>query len=98
MSVKAFDIFSQGRDLESCGDFSWEHFLEESEDLSGREPVSCELVRVVPDVIDVLVSLRLWSLSCVMFLPVAMIGNLWNRSPFLSPKSAHIVVQTRRKR
>ena len=53
VSVEAFEIFSQGRDLESCGDVSWEHLLEESEDLSDREPVSCELVRVVPDVIDV---------------------------------------------
>ena len=52
--------------------------MEEPEDLSDREPVSCELVRVVPDVssvTDVLVSLRLWSLSCVMFPPVALIGN-----------------------
>ena len=30
--------------------------MEEPEDLSGREPVPCELVRVVPDVIDVTVS------------------------------------------
>ena len=37
--------------------------------------------------------LRLWSLSCVMFLKVALIGNFWNRSPFLSPKNAHIGVQ-----
>ena len=28
-----------------------------------------------------------------MFLLVALIGNLLNRSPFLSPKSVHIVVQ-----
>ena len=42
--------------MESCGDVSWEDLLEEPEDLSDREPLSCELVRVVPDVIDVPVS------------------------------------------
>ena len=59
VSVEAFEIFSQGRDLESCGDVSWERLLEEPEDLSDCEPASCWLVRAVPggsDVIDVLVS------------------------------------------
>ena len=56
VSVEAFEIFSQGEDLVSCGDISWEDLLEEPEDLSGRELVSGELVRVVPDVTDVLVS------------------------------------------
>ena len=60
---------------------------------------SCELVRVVPDVIDVPVSpSSVVSKSCVMFLFVALIGNLWNHSPFLSPKSVHFDVQIRRKR
>ena len=56
--MEAFEIFSQGRDLESCGDVSWEHLLEEPEDLSGCEPASYELcVRcLVSDVIDVPVS------------------------------------------
>ena len=54
-SVAAFEIFSQERDLGSCGDISWEDLLEEHEDLSGREPVSGGLVRVVLDVTDVLV-------------------------------------------
>ena len=78
VSVEAFEILSQGRDVESCGDLSWEHLLEEPEDLSDCEPASCELVCAVlggSDVIDVLVSLRLWSLSCVTFLPVALIGT-----------------------
>ena len=39
--------------MESCRDVSWEDLLEEPEDLSDREPLSCELVRVVHDVIDV---------------------------------------------
>ena len=59
MSVEAFEIFSQRRDSESCRDVSWERLVEEPEDLSDRELVSCELLRVVPDVsdaIDVLVS------------------------------------------
>ena len=91
--MDAFDIFSQ----ESCGDVSWEHLMDEPEDLSDCEPASCELVRAVPggsDVIDLLVSPSSVSLSCVMFLPVALIGILWNRSPFLSKKKhAHCGTQ-----
>ena len=56
VSVEAFEIFSQVGDLESCGDISWEDLLVEPDDLSDRELVSGELVRVVPDVTDVLVS------------------------------------------
>ena len=33
VSVKAFDIFSQGGDLESCGGLSWRDLLEKPEDL-----------------------------------------------------------------
>ena len=55
-SVEAFEIFSQGRNLESCGDLCWDGLLGEHDDLSDRELVSCELVRVVPDVTDVPVS------------------------------------------
>ena len=54
--MKAFDILGQGGDMDSCGDVFWEDLLEEPEDLSDSEPLSCELVRVVPDVIDVPVS------------------------------------------
>ena len=53
VSVEVFEILSQERDVESCGAVSWEDLLEEPDDLSDRELVSCELVRVVPDVIDV---------------------------------------------
>ena len=95
--MEAFDIFGQGRDMESCGDVSWEDPLEEPEDLSDREPLPYELVRVVPDVIDVPVYPSS-VVTDVTFLPVALIGNLWIRSPFLSPKSVHIFVQIRRKR
>ena len=43
--------------------------------------------------------LRLWSPSYVCDgTLVALIWILWNRSPFLSPKSVHVVVQIRRKR
>ena len=61
-SVEAFEIFRQGRDLESCGDVSWEDPLEKHKDLlSDCEPDSCAYVRVVPDVIDMPVfSLLLW--------------------------------------
>ena len=33
-----------------------------------------------------------------MFLPLALIGGLWNRSPFLSPNNVHFVIQVRKKR
>ena len=33
-----------------------------------------------------------------MVFRVALIGKMLNRSPFLSPKSEHIVVQVRKKR
>ena len=55
--MEAFEIFSKGRDLESCGDLSWVWDpLEKHEDLSDCEPDSCALVRVVPDVTHVPVS------------------------------------------
>ena len=59
--MEAFEIFSQGRDVESCGDVSWEDLLDNPEDLSDCEPAPCEPdscahVRVVLDVTDVLVS------------------------------------------
>ena len=56
VSVEAFEIFSQGGDSESCGDLSWVDLLEKREDFFDYEPDSCAHVRVVPDVIDVLVS------------------------------------------
>ena len=56
VSVEAFEIFSQGRDLESYCGLSWEDRLEKFDDLSECQLVSCALVRVVPDVTDVLVS------------------------------------------
>ena len=37
VSVEAFEIFSQEGDLESCGDLSWEDFLDRAEDLSYGE-------------------------------------------------------------
>ena len=66
----------------------WENPLEGLDDLSGGEPVSGELVRVVPDVTDVPVSL---SFMVTVFLPCALIRNLQNRGPFLSPKSVHVL-------
>ena len=38
VSVEAFDIFSQGEDLECCGGFSWRDLLEEPDDLSDCDP------------------------------------------------------------
>ena len=79
-------FFSQGRDLESCGDLYWADILEKPEGLSDRESEAWVIVLVVLDVTDVLVLLLLWSLSSVMVSLVARIGILWNRSPsfFLS--------------
>ena len=89
--MEAFDIFSQGSDLESCGDLSEEDLLDKPDYLSDRES---EALLVVPDVTDVL----LWSLSFVMVSLVALIGTLWNRSLFLVPRSVHFGFQVRRKR
>ena len=55
VSVEAFEMISQGRDLKSCGSLSWEDLLEKPEDLSDFEPDFRAQVRVVPGVIDVLV-------------------------------------------
>ena len=49
-------FYSQGGDLESSGDLSWEDLLDKPEDLSDRESEACEVVPVVPDVTVVLVS------------------------------------------
>ena len=49
-------FFSQGRDLEGCGDLSWEDFLDKAEDLSDRESKAWAVVPEVPDVVAVLVS------------------------------------------
>ena len=56
VSVEAFEIFTQGGDLESCGDLSWEDLVEEPKDLSDRELETRLEVTVVLDVTDVLVS------------------------------------------
>ena len=56
-SVEAFEILSREEDLESCGGLSWEYLVEKLEDLFDFEPDTLALVRVVPDVIDELVSL-----------------------------------------
>ena len=53
VSVEAFEIFSQGTDMESCGNLSWEDLLEKHEDLFDYEPEPCAHVRVVPDVAGV---------------------------------------------
>ena len=56
VSVEACEILTQGRDLESCGDLSWEDLLDKPEDLSDRESEAWVVVPVVLDVTDVLVS------------------------------------------
>ena len=56
VSVKAFEIFGQGRDLESDEGLSWEDPLEEFESWSGCELDSRARVRVVQDVTVVPVS------------------------------------------
>ena len=47
-SVEAFEILSQGRDLESGGDLSWEDLLDKTEDLSDRESEAWVVVLVSP--------------------------------------------------
>ena len=53
VSVEAFEFFSQGGDLEICGDLSWRDLCEKHVDLSDGKLDSCAHVRVVPDVTDV---------------------------------------------
>ena len=65
--------------------------------MSDCELASCELVRAVPDVTDVRVSPSSGITELCDVHLVALIGNLWNRSNFLSPESVHIVVQIRRR-
>ena len=75
VSVEALEFLSQRGDSESCGDVSWECLVEEPEDLSDREPVSCELVRVVPDVSDVV---------GVLVSPSSVVSELCDVSPCCS--------------
>ena len=51
--MEAFVILSQGRDLERCGDLSWEDLLDKTQDLSELE---WEAWVFVPEVTDVPVS------------------------------------------
>ena len=55
-SVEAFDILSQGGDLERCGGLSWRDLLEKPEDLSDCEPETRVDVSVVLCVTHVPVS------------------------------------------
>ena len=56
VSAEAFDIFSQGEDLESCGGVSWVGFLENPDDVSDWEPETGTVVSALPFAIDVHVS------------------------------------------
>ena len=55
VSAKAFDIFSQGADLESCG-FLGDEILEQPDDLCDCEPETRTDVSAVPVLTDVVVS------------------------------------------
>ena len=69
--------------------------MEKLDDLSEGELVSCELVRVVADVTDVLVSPSFVVTEFVMFPPCALIWNLLNRSSFSSSqKRSHCGTDT----
>ena len=94
VSVEAFEIFSRGRDLESCGGLYWRDFVEKPEHLSDCEPDTRVHVRVVLDLMC-LFPLLLWSLSYVIVSPVARSWNLWNRSLFpFSKKRVHTCTVT----
>ena len=54
--MEASEFYSQGRDLESCGDLSWRDLFDKPEDLSDRESEVWVDVLVVLDVTDVPVS------------------------------------------
>ena len=76
--LEAFEIFAQGRDVESDEDLSWEDPLDEFKSWSGCELDSRASVRVVLDVTDVLVPRLRWSPSCVVLPPVVLTGIWWN--------------------
>ena len=98
VSVEASEIFSQGGELECYGDLSWGDPSEKPEDLSDCEPAFCAHVHVVPDVTGVLVSP---SSVVTEFCDGFSCCSEWefaNRSPCLSPKSVHFVVQVRKRR
>ena len=83
--------------MESCGDVSWEDLLDNPEDLPDCEPDSCAHVRVVPDVTDVPVSP---SSVVAELCDVSPCGSAWEfvePQSFSFSKSAHVVVQIRRK-
>ena len=72
--------------------------LQKAEDLSDHELDTRAQVHVVPDVTDVLVSPTFVVTEFLMVFRVALIGKMLNHSPFLSPKSEHIVLHVRKKR
>ena len=72
--------------------------MEKHEDLSDCEPEPCAHVHVVPDVTDVPVPPSSVVTELCELSRDALIGKMLYRSPFLSPKSVHIVVQVRKKR
>ena len=72
---------------ESWDDFSGVHLWDKPEDLSDCEPDARALVCVVLDVTGVLVSLFLrGSRSVVRFSRAVLVGKMFYRSLFLSPK------------
>ena len=71
--------------------------MENLEDLSDFAPDSSPDVCEVLDVTDVLDSPSSVVTEFCQVFPVALIGKVLCRSPFLSPKSEHIVVQVRKK-
>ena len=97
--MEVLEILSQRNYLESCGDVSWERLVEESEDLSGCESASGELVRAVSggsDVIGVSVSLSsLITELCDVF-PCRSDGEFVERANFsFFKKRAHWCTNTR---
>ena len=71
---------------------------QKAEDLSDYELDTRAQVHVVSDVTDVLVSPTCVVTEFCDGFRVALIGKMLNHSPFLSPKSEHIVLQVRKKR
>ena len=85
--------------LESCGDLSWNGLLGELDDLFDGVLVSCELVRVVPDVTDLPVSpSSVVTVMCEVTTLLLWLGFCGTTVLFLSPRSVHIVAQIRTKR
>ena len=87
VSTEAFDILSQGKDSESCGN-SWGDVWDGSCGLSDCDVDESACGQMM------CLSHPPWRwLRCMKVFPRILIGNLLNRSPFFLPRSVRLFVR-----